>query len=247
MTRLHHLRALRRDQSGLALVEFAISLPVLLVLGLTGIEVANFAIANLRISEIAETTADNAARVRDSIDETDVNELMTGAKTVGTQIKFADNGRVIVSDLEPRSDGTGQWIRWQRCYGAKNYNSTYGVPKTAGNTTITNGTESALMADGKTANPNPSDQTKSVPTDGTKTTLAGMGAPANQVAAANGTALMFVEVFYEYQPIVANRLIGNQTLHYTAAYNVRQRTNQVMQNVSKLTNSQIMACNNFNS
>ena len=75
--------------SGLALIEFAFSLPVLLTLGLFGLETANFAMAHLRVSNIAMLTADNAARVRDSIDEADVIELFTGAKMTGASIDFA--------------------------------------------------------------------------------------------------------------------------------------------------------------
>lgn len=239
-TRLHRrLRALRADTSGLAMVEFAITLPVLLIVGLSGIEVANFAIANLRVSQIAMQTADNAARVRISIDESDVNEVMIGAQTVGAGINFGPNARVILSDLEPKTTGTaGQWIRWQRCYGAKNVASSYGVPKDSSGNTLTTGNETTK----------PSDQTKSVPTDGTNNTpTTGMGAAGNQVQSAASTAVMFVEVFYDYQPIVANRILGTRTLHYTAAYNVRQRTDQTMHNGGNLATSAISACSNFTS
>ena len=57
---------LRRSKSGLALTEFAFSLPVLLALGLYGFETANLAIGHMRISNMAMLTADNAARVRES-------------------------------------------------------------------------------------------------------------------------------------------------------------------------------------
>ncbi|MGQ0660288.1 MAG: TadE/TadG family type IV pilus assembly protein, partial [Sphingosinicella sp.] len=76
-------RALRGCTSGLAYVEFALALPVLLTLGLFGLETANFAMAHLRVSNIAVMTADNAARIRDNIDEADVIDLLTGAKETG--------------------------------------------------------------------------------------------------------------------------------------------------------------------
>jgi Flp pilus assembly protein TadG len=41
---------LSRDRSGLALLEFALSMPIVLALGLYGVETANLALANLRIS-----------------------------------------------------------------------------------------------------------------------------------------------------------------------------------------------------
>ena len=96
------LGRLRNDVSGVSIVEFALILPILVVIGFWGIETANFAIANLRVSQIAALTADNAGRVRDSIDEADVNELLTGAKMVGTGIDFAARGRIIPATARSR-------------------------------------------------------------------------------------------------------------------------------------------------
>lgn len=190
------LARLRRDRNGLALVEFAITLPVFLTMGLMGLEVANFAIANLRISQIAMTTADNAGRVRDSISEYDINELFIGAKLVGGRIKFAENGRIILSSLEPKTVlPAGQWIRWQRCYGLKNVGSSYGSPTTMAASTMT-----------------------------------AMGPTGKTVQASTGTAVMFVEVVYDYQPLVWARMIGNRQIRTTAAFNVRQRSDQVIKN-----------------
>lgn len=237
--------ALRRDRNGVALVEFAFSLPLVLLVGLVGIDVANFAIANLRVSQIAMTTADNAARVRDSIDEHDINELFIGARLVGESIQFAEHGRVILSSLEPRTvnptkTGTelNQWIRWQRCYGEKNVTSNYGEPRTAANAIIRDGSENSGS--------NPSDQIKSVPRIGVLDTPTGMGPYGNQVAASSGTAVMFVEVVYDYQPIFMNRIIGNRTIRYKAAFNVRQRNDQVLKN-GGLASSSWSTCNRFTS
>jgi Flp pilus assembly protein TadG len=117
---------LRASTKGVALTEFAMSVPVLLTLGLFGLETANLAMAHLRISNIAMLTADNASRVRNSIDEADVIELFTGAKMTGSSINFAQNGRIVLSSIERNAAGNGQWIRWQRCDGARNFTSAYG-------------------------------------------------------------------------------------------------------------------------
>ena len=98
-------RALAASTSGLAMLEFAFALPVLLTLSLVGIEVSHFAMANLRVSNIAVMTADNAARVRDTIDEADVVELMTGAKMTGGEIDFGRHGRIILSSIEANTAG----------------------------------------------------------------------------------------------------------------------------------------------
>jgi hypothetical protein len=205
---------LRASDKGLALTEFAMALPVLTTLGLCGIECANLAMANLRVSNIAMLTADNAARVRDSIDEANVIELLTGAKMTGDSIRFRQNGRIILSSVEPNAAGsggasTGQWIRWQRCDGAKNVASSYGVQ-------------------GRGQNDN---------------TLQFVGPAANQITAAAGTAVMLVEVTYDYQPIVSNSIFGARTLRYESAFNVRQRTNQAITNLGGVT---ARNCNVFN-
>jgi len=192
---------LRGCESGLAFVEFALSLPVLVTLSLVGLETAHLAMAHLRISNIAMIASDNAARVRDNIDEANVIELLVGAKMTGDNIRFKQNGRIILSSVEPNTAGTGgastgQWIRWQRCDGAKNVVSSYG-PQGTGQTNAS---------------------------------LQAVGAPGNQIAATSGTAIMLVEVVYDYQPLVSTSIFGARQIRYESAFNVRQRTNQALSN-----------------
>lgn len=188
--------SLRDCKSGLALVEFAASLPVLLTLALCGLETANYAMAHLRVSNIAMMTADNAARVRDSIDEADVIELFTGAKITGEGLRFAQNGRIVLSSIEPNAAGNGQWIRWQRCDGAKTFTSQYGVEGTGE-------TDDSLQA---------------------------VGPAGSQISASPGSAMMVVEVSYNYQPIIPNTFLEDSEVRYESAFNVRQRTNQALSN-----------------
>ena len=206
------LRRLRQDQSGLALIEFAYSLPVLLALTLGGLEVANLAITHMKLSQLAMLVADNASRVRASIDEADINEIVSGAALSANGLNFAANGKIFLSDLEPnRQDApnTGQYIRWQRCYGSGSFTSTYG--------TTGNGASDASMVDG-------------------------MGPTNRKISAGNGTAVMFVEVTYKYQPLISNSIFGEKTIRYTSAFNVRERTDQAMKNAGNLSTSQTATC-----
>ena len=200
------LARLRGCESGLAFTEFALALPVLTTLVMVGLETANLAIANLRVSNIAMLAADNASRVRDSIDEADVIELMTGAKMSADTISFRQHGRIILSSIEPNTAGangtsTGQWIRWQRCDGAKVVSSAYGAQGT-GQTTAT---------------------------------LQGVGPTGSQISASSGTAIMVVEAIYDYQPLVSSTIFGARTIRYESAFNVRQRTNQAITNINNVT------------
>ena len=235
LTRLRGLAArLRGCTSGLALTEFAFALPVLLTLGLFGLETANLAMAHLRVSQIAVLTADNASRYRDSIDETDVVELMTGAKMTGNSINFRNNGRIVLSSLE--NNGGTQWIRWQRCDGALNVAPSYGRPRTAGGANILDATE-IYNSDRQTPASNPSSSAQStVP-------ATGMGPTGQRIAAQAGTAVMMVEVTYNYQPIIPNSFLSNIQIRYESGFNVRQRTNQSITNVTRITPRR---CDQFN-
>jgi hypothetical protein len=225
---LRALRALRRSQSGLAMTEFALSLPILLTLGLVGLEVAWLTLAHLRVSNIAMMTADNASRVRDSIDEGDVTELFLGASLAGQAMDFATRGRIILYSIEPTPAGGNQWIRWQRCTGSKAVNPTYGRPKTAAGANITNGTE-IYNTDRTTASTNPSSSSHAT------AQAAAYGPAGNQISAGSGTALMLAEVYYDYKPLLAGNLLGNIQIHRFTAFNVRQRTNQSITNNAHVT------------
>ncbi len=122
-----HLARLRTANSGVAVVEFALTMPVMIALITYGLEASNIAISRTRIQMLTSGAADNAARVRDSIDEADIAELLSGAKTVGGNLTFATRGRIIVSSIERNAANNGLWIRWQRCDGLKNYASTIGL------------------------------------------------------------------------------------------------------------------------
>lgn len=223
--------------SGLALTEFAVSLPVLLTLGLVGLETANFAMAHLRISNIAMMTADNAARVRESIDEADIVELFTGASLTGTGIAFGQNGRIVLTDIEigqalPTSGPRVPWIRWQRCFGQVNVTPRYGIPRNTANLAITNGTE-VFLADRTTANPLPSAVPVSTGNRATPT-----------IQPQDGSALMIVEVVYNYQPLIPNSPLAGREIRYESAFNVRQRNDQLLHNANRV---QPMSCDRYQS
>jgi hypothetical protein len=227
--------SLRDCRSGVAFLEFAFALPVVLALGLLGLETANYAMSNLRVSNIAMLTADNAARVRDSIDEGDVVELLTGAKMSGSNINFAQNGRIILTDLERHSTQNLQWVRWQRCDGALNYAATPAAlrPMTSAGATIANGTE-IYNTDRHTTSSSPSSETKA--------SLTSVGSGTNVISAGAGTAVMVVEVAYTYQPVIPNSFLAGRRITYVSAFNVRQRTDQTLRNVNQITPK---SCNLF--
>ena len=172
------VRPLADDTTGVAMVEFAFVAPLILTLGLGGMELANLAATHMRISQTAMQVADNASRIGDRnalaaerIFETDIYDLLIGAKILaGSRAELFEKGRVIISSLEQNDDG-GQWIHWQRCMGKLNKTSAYG-PSGAG--------EGGDSFDG-------------------------MGIAGEELTAPENGAVMYVEIFYTYKPIVSSQ------------------------------------------
>lgn len=184
---------LRRDKSGLALTEFALSMPIMLTLGLYGLEAANLALVNMRVSQVTANLADTASRIGlDSplslkqIRESDVNDAFQAVRLQGGSYNITTSGRVMLSSLEQNTSG-GQWIHWQRCVGKGNFTSSYGVQGAGA----------------------------------TGTAFAGMGPAGSEIKAPASQAVMFVETAFTYQPLVSSRLFGTPVIRSTAAFIVR--------------------------
>jgi hypothetical protein len=181
--------------SGVAATEFALSLPFLLGAGLMGLEVANRAIVQTQVSQLAAQIADNASRIGDTstldnrkIYENDIDDLLRGAETQGGgRLGLFEHGRVIISSLEvvPGTDDQ-QYIHWQRCAGKKHHVSSYGLEG-----------------------------------DGQATGIAGMGPAGQEVWAFKDEAVIFVEISYDYQSLVGTRFGMGGEVTSTASFTVR--------------------------
>ena len=116
---------LRQDRSGVAVIEFAYSLPILMVLGVTGAETAYYVQTQQQISQIALAAADNASRVGEAgvlqtrrVYESDINDIFLGAPKQFGDPNFFDNARIIISSVEYDADDN-IYIHWQRCMAKK--------------------------------------------------------------------------------------------------------------------------------
>jgi hypothetical protein len=181
---------LRSDVSGLALIEFAYVIPVLTAVGISGVEMTNYANTNMKVSQAAMALADNMSRVglesslsSVQIREADVNDGLIGFQRQTNGLNFAANGRVVLSSLERNAQG-GQWIHWQRCFGSLAVAPSYGREGTGA----------------------------------TGTTFLGMGPATGRVTAPADTAVMFVEVTYTYQPLFTGFFLRNRTIRHEASF-----------------------------
>ena len=196
MKRARALADLARCTAAAAVTEFALALPLLLTLGLWGVEIAHRAVMQMRVNQVAVLIADNASRVGENsllgetkLYEADIIDVLYGAHVQGgTSFALYDRGRVILSSLEvvPETEHQ-QYIHWQRCMGRKRHVSSYGA---AG--------------------------------DGLNSTFPGMGPAGEEIQAIEGEAVMFVEVAYDYEPLAGDIFVKDTTITATAAFNVRQ-------------------------
>jgi Flp pilus assembly protein TadG len=201
---------LAADERGVAFVEFAFIAPVLLFLILGGLEVVNYALAQLKVNQIAMTVADNAGRVTTGVDEANIYEVFAGADVIGKSMNFEQNGRIVLSSLqdnEKKGSQHGQMINWQRCWGDLDTDPAYGD-------------EGAGRDD--------------------DTLEQGMGPTGNKITSIPGTAVMFVEVSYDYQPLISKTILPvSGTIRRESAFNVRGRQNNDISNTQALS---LLAC-----
>jgi hypothetical protein len=189
------LRSTIRDRSGVAMIELGLSFPLLLLIGFGAIETSNLVLTHTQLSQIALTVADNASRIRTEsalalpqVREADINQIFTAANLQGAKLDLENKALIILSSLEQNGEG-GQWLHWQRCYGLKAGESSFGK-----------------QGDGSTG-----------------TSFPGMGETGAEVVASENSAVMFVEIHYEYEPLLFGAIIPNREIKYTGAFTVRDK------------------------
>jgi hypothetical protein len=190
----HMIKRLRRDASGLAMIEFAYSLPLLVGLGMYGTEAAMYVQANMRVSQLALNVADNASRIGENsaltskqVFEGDINTIMEGVAIQARSPTFMNRARVIISSVETNASGN-PFIHWQRCGGALDYDSTYGF-------------------EGKGLNDNSLSD--------------GIGPAGKKTRPVPGSAIMFVEVAAQYEAIFGLAPFSQNRIVQTASMTVR--------------------------
>lgn len=194
---------LSKNQSGLALTEFAMSIPIFMGLGMYGTETAQRAVVQMQVSQTALALADNASRmgqvgngtVSPTIQESDILEALAGTRLQTENLDLLQNGRVILSSLEEKTvtDGSGtrsqQFIRWQRCKGLRNFTSDYAAGINTSDASFTGVGENGA------------------------------------VEALNGSAVMYVEIEYVYQPLFGDMFMAGVIINQEAAFMIRDDRN----------------------
>lgn len=189
------LHRLRRDRAAISAVEFALVAPLLMTVGLGTIELANMALVYTRVSQVAIQVADNTSRAKQA----------TGSSGAMMREYDVNDAFAQVSLVYPGLDfyNNGRVI-----VSSLEQNSSGGQwihwQRCRGLSTLGN---SKYGTQG---------------TGSSGTTFAGMGPTGTVVTADANSAIMFVEVYYKYQPIFFK--IGgttSPTIYRAAAMYVR--------------------------
>lgn len=193
-------RRILKDRTAVSATEFAIVMPVFMILGMYGTEVAWMTIANMQVSQVAVSLADNASRlgqndnsgVTPTIAGIDVQGILSGALLEGETLDLKDNGRVIVSSVETKPSNGKQYIHWQECSGKLNKSSKKGQPDLVG----------AVLG-----------------------TLSGVTVGKAVVTAPANSAVMVAEVWYEHKGLFGTMFIKPTLMYEEAAVVVRDDRN----------------------
>ena len=226
------LRRLRASRSGVAMTEFALALPLLLGAGLFGAETAWLTLAHMKVSQTALQLADNASRIGDTsnlasrkIYESDIADILFGAGVLAESLDLYPNGRVVVSSMEVFDTDAHCDVAGTSCASA----------------TADDGDQFIhwqRCMGARNVPPRYGEQGDIIPD--------GMGPDGEEVNAAAGLPVIFVEVTYEYQPLFGDMFFGNQIIFETASFVVRDDRDltQIYQR-STTDPDQVWSCNRF--
>lgn len=195
------LHALLVQRDAVSTTEFALVVPLFMILGMYGAEIAWLNAASMEASQVALALADNASRlgqtdnsgITPTITTSDVQSVLTGALEEGENIALAENGRVILSSLEVHPVTGRQYIHWQQCLGSGRHNSAYGRPDLTG-------TAFAQIA-------------------------SGISLGGKTISSPNRSAVMVAEVWYEYHGLFGTMFVKPITIHEQAAVIARDDRN----------------------
>lgn len=189
------LSRLLRSRVGAAVTEFALAAPLLMMAGLWGVESAHRAVMQMRLSQVAVLIADNASRVGE-------NSLLGESKLYERDINDVLYGAHVQAGRNFDLYTHGRVI----------LSSLEVVPDTEDQQYI-----HWQRCQGELVHASSYGSAG----DGMASGIDGMGPPGEEILAFKGEAVMFVEVVYEYQPLISTAFTHADKLHATAAFNVR--------------------------
>ncbi|WP_156842627.1 TadE/TadG family type IV pilus assembly protein [Novosphingobium aquimarinum] len=188
-----------RNADAVSMLEFALVLPVLLTLGMYGTEIAYMSTVDMQISQIANSVGDNASRLGQT-DNSAVTPTITQA-----QVKAVLDGAIEEgSRLGLEENGRVILSSLERApVTGKNYIHWQRCIGDLDRDSAYGGEGLGLVG----------------------ATLQGLGKPGHLIAPPANSAVMFVEVYFEYQGLFGTMFVGNKVFKHEAAYVLRDDRN----------------------
>lgn len=192
--RMLRLRRMVRDVRATVLVEMAFAIPFLILLGFGGLEIANLTLTTTRISQLGLTAADNASRI-----------------AIGSDLSLPRVREIDINEVFTGADAQASGLNFKTngriILSSLETNSDGGQwihwQRCYGDLKVSS--SFGKEGDGKTG-----------------TAFPGMGPSGREVKAPDGSAVMFVEIVYQYQPLAYGNWLGPRTIRSTAAFNIRE-------------------------
>lgn len=222
MTRVGTLARLLRSDRATAALEFGLAAPLLLLVGLAGAEAVNRAMVEMQINQLAALTADNISRVGE-------NSLLGEVELFESDINDVFRGVDLQSGKGIALLDRGRVI--------------------ISSLEVVAGTEDQQYihwqrCKGKLAHASSYGNAG----DGKFTGIDGMGPAGAKVKAIPGEAAMFVEVAYDYRPLIGNIYGAPARISAIAAFNVRNNRDLSGVKQRSTTNPDpVSSCNKFDS
>lgn len=195
------LRRLASDRCGNATIEMAIALPLLISMGMYGTEIAYMATVNMEVSQIATSLADNASRVGQT-DNSSVTPTVTE-----TDIDS------VMSGVLRQGSGIGLGENGRVILTSLERDSATGRQyihwqRCTGDLDRESGYGDDGADNGLTGD-----------------LIPGLGKTGSLITAPSGSAVMYAEIFYEYQGLFGDMFVSDTVFKKEAAFLVRDDRN----------------------
>lgn len=106
------LRRLLRGEQGLAVVEFALILPVLMTLFYGAIEITRYILITQKVEKLAFTVADVTAQSQ-VVTNASLNQVLDATSDIMSPYAMTTNGRVMISSLYRAAGATSATVNWR--------------------------------------------------------------------------------------------------------------------------------------
>ncbi|MCH2546671.1 MAG: pilus assembly protein [Alphaproteobacteria bacterium] len=110
-------RRIGRNQEGLAYLEFALVMPLLMLLFLGGLELSRYIQVSQKVDRVTHTIVDLVAQAP-TISESELAQIMQAVQHVMDPYEFSDGGKIIISCVGYNDQGN-LVVKWQYAGGGE--------------------------------------------------------------------------------------------------------------------------------